>query len=275
MSKLLKANFSRLIKNKIFWLTVIFMFGIGVFAVCSMYIEKTKYNSTATFDGALLIYAVFVGFCSAVFSSMFTGTEYSDGTIRNKLIVGHVRSSVYLSNWVISVFAAIIMIVSYLVSYCAFGAFMLDAPVASAKDILSLIGISILTVIAYASIFNMIGMLTAKKSVSAVMCLLLCVALYMIAMMIMSALESPEFLQGYCLTENGIELSDATPNPKYLQPAQRKVYQFFFDLNPIGQGIQLSTFYVVHPYLMMLYSVGISAVTTVVGVLAFRKKDLK
>lgn len=275
MSKLLRANFVRLVKDKIFWLAVTFMFGVSVFFVCAQYYDMVGNDYTVSFDSGLLIYAVFIGFCSAVFSSMFTGTEYSDGTIRNKLIVGHVRTYVYLANLCVSVFAAIIMIAAYLVPYCSLGAFMLDAPVASAKDMLSLIGISVLTVTAYASIFNMLGMLITKKSVSAVVCLLLCIAMFMLAMIINSALEAPEFINDYILTADGIQMSDHIPNPKYLQPAARRVYQFFYDFIPTGQGIQLSMFSVVHPYLLMLYSACISVATTVIGVLTFRKKDLK
>lgn len=275
MTKLLKANFLRLLKNRVFWLTTMFMFGLGVLIVCLRYSAIIRYNESAPLDSTLLEYVLFIGCCSAIFSSMFLGTEYSDGTIRNKLIVGHMRSSVYLSNWIINVSAAIIMIFAFLAPYCALGVLLLDAPIASLGDMLFLICISIFTVIAYASVYNMLSMLITKKSVSAILCLILFLVLFILAGAIQFKLDAPEFIQAYDMTANGIELTAPMPNPKYLQPDARKIYQFFFDLLPTGQSVQLSTFTVVHPYLMVLYSTAISVMTTAAGIFAFRKKDLK
>lgn len=275
MFKLLKAGFIRLFKNKTFWFTTMFMFGLGLLIVCLRYSAILRYNESAPFDSTLLEYVLFIGCCSAIFSSMFLGTEYSDGTIRNKLIVGHMRSSVYLSNWTISVSAAIIMIAAFLAPYCALGVFLLDAPISTAGDMISLICISIFTAIAYASVYNMLGMLITKKSASAVLCLILFLGLCILAGVIQSKLNAPEFIQAYNMTSNGIELPAPTPNPKYLQPDARKIYQFVFDALPTGQSIQLSEFTVVHPYLLALYSTVISIVTTAAGIFVFRKKDLK
>ena len=43
--------------------------------------------------------ALFIGIVMAVFCSLFIGTEYSEGTIRNKIIIGQKRGTVYLSNF--------------------------------------------------------------------------------------------------------------------------------------------------------------------------------
>lgn len=275
MRKLLRANFFRLRKDKTFWLVTLFMFGFGIFITCVRYSAILRYQESAPFDSTLLVYVAFIGCCSAIFSSLFFGTEYSDGTIRNKLIVGHFRSSIYLSSWITNMMVSVMMIVAFLASYCALGAFLLEAPVAPLSAMLTLICISILTAIVYASIFHMIAMLVTKKSTSAVLCLLVFIGLLIMATVIKGKLDAPEFISSYTLTANGVQLSEPTPNPKYLQPAARKVYQFFLDVLPTGQSIQLSAFSVVHPYWMALYSAVISVVTTVLGVFAFRKKNLK
>lgn len=275
MSKLLRADFSRLWKEKIFWVGIFFMFGLGIFIVCTKYSDIVRYNERELLDDTLLAYILMIGCCSAVFCSMFSGTEYSDGTIRNKLIVGHLRSSIYLSNWMTNLAAALMMVIAFLLSYCTLGSFLLEAPNAPLGKIFFYLFISVFAVIAYASIFNLIAMLITKKSASAVLCLLVFFGLLMLAMIIRARLDAPEFISEYSLTLNGIEQSDPYPNPKYLQPAARKIYQFFLDVLPTGQGIQLSMFDVVHPYLMMLYSAVISAVTTVLGIFTLGKKNLK
>lgn len=127
MNKLLRANFSRLWKDTVFWVVTLFMFGLGIFTVGAQYFDIMRYNANIPFNNALFSYAAVVGCGSAIFSSLFFGTEYSDGTIRNKLIVGHLRSSVYLSNWLMNMAATVIMIAAFLASYCLLGALLLDA----------------------------------------------------------------------------------------------------------------------------------------------------
>lgn len=125
MFKLLSANLSRLKKEKVFWAVILFMFGLGLFFVLSSYNETFRYNSSISLDKKLFEYSLVIGCCTAVFCSIFTGTEYSNGTIRNKLIVGHTRSAVYLANWIISAAAAIVMMLAFLIPYCLTGYFYL------------------------------------------------------------------------------------------------------------------------------------------------------
>ena len=40
--------------------------------------------------------ALFIGIILAVFCSLFIGTEHNDGTIRNKIIVGHEKSKLFI-----------------------------------------------------------------------------------------------------------------------------------------------------------------------------------
>lgn len=276
MRKLLSAGFSRLWRDKTFWLGTLFMFGLGIFVIYTKYSDIIRYNEHALLDDALLAYIQFIGCCSAVFCSMFSGTEYSDGTVRNKLIVGHLRSTIYLSNWLTNIAATMIMAIAFLFSYCTLGSFLLEAPNTPLEKILFYILISFFIIIAYASIFNMFSMLIDRKAASAVLCLLTFFGLLILALVIRVKLDAPEFISGYSLTANGVlEQTAPEPNPKYLQPAARKVYQFFLDALPTGQSIQLSTFEVLHPYLVMTYATVISVITTVFGVFAFQKKNLK
>lgn len=275
MRKLLSANFARLRIDKIFRLGMFFMFGLGIFIVCTKYSDLIRYQEQELFDDAVLAYVTFIGCCSALFCSLFLGTEYSDGTIRNKMIVGHTREAIYLSNWFISIFAAILMAAAFILSYSILGSFLLEEPEASVREMIFYMVISLFTITAYASLFNMLSMLISKKSASAVICLLVFLGLMMLALIIRARLEAPEFFTPYSFTINGIEQMEPTPNPHYLQPAARRVHQFFLDVLPYGQSIQLAGWNVVHPYFLILYSMVISVVTTAVGIFAFRKKNLK
>ena len=84
MSRLLAAGFTRLKKSKIFWLLMVMMFALGIFFPVSQYNSMQKYNTSGTLDSPFFSHVMFMGILTAVFCSLFIGTEYSDGTIRNK-----------------------------------------------------------------------------------------------------------------------------------------------------------------------------------------------
>ena len=98
MTKLLSANFFRLKKNKCFWVCMIFMLAAGVFFPVMRYVDMQKSGTVNTLDNGFFACALFIGVLASVFCSLFIGTEYSDGTIRNKVVVGQKRSAIYLSN---------------------------------------------------------------------------------------------------------------------------------------------------------------------------------
>ena len=275
MRKLLSAQYARLMKNKVFWLGIFVMFGMGLYSFLMLYMDNTRYNEHHLFDDVLLNYVVYIGFCTPIFCSLFSGTEYSDGTIRNKLIVGHTRTSIYCSGWLISILAAVFMGLAFLLSYVVFASLFLGAPKASVGSMLFWMFVSLFVITAYVSVFHMLSMLITKKSTSAVICLIGLMVLFALAIMIKGRLDAPEFVQSYSLTVNGVEMSEPQPNPRYLQPEARKVYQFFLELLPSGQSIQIASWDVFHPYLLMLYSAATSAAVTLFGIFSFKKKNIK
>ena len=97
MNKLLSANFSRMKKDKIFWIGIAFMLCLGIFSNILYYKQNIQYPEyTITLDMGFFTPAMFIGIIASVFCSLFIGTEYSDGTIRNKISVGHSRTIIYL-----------------------------------------------------------------------------------------------------------------------------------------------------------------------------------
>lgn len=53
------------------------------------------------------IYALFVPLMVSLLTALFIGTDYSDGTMRNKLIAGHVRRKIYVANLISNVQASL------------------------------------------------------------------------------------------------------------------------------------------------------------------------
>lgn len=275
MRDLLYAGLARLRKNRVFWLAVILLALVAVGGVVTKYSDMVRYDLQETFESAAFVYAVFGGCASAVFCGLFTGTEYSDGALRNKLIVGHSRRAVYLAQWSVSVVAALGMALAYLAAYCLLGLPLLGAPQMSVGKLLTLVAVSLCTITAYTSLFHLVAMLQTHKSSAAVLCILLFLGLLVCGLVVQGMLEAPEFVTEYELTVNGASASEPRPNPKYLYGTVRAVWQFIHDLLPGGQSLQLSMANAAHPLTIALCAVGVSLLSCVGGVLAFENKDLR
>ena len=113
-----------------------------------------------------------------------------------------------------------------------------------------------------------------RKSASAVSCILLYLLLFMVATWVFAKLDAPEFWPSYEFID-GEMVSEMVRNPTYLQPEARRVYEFWLDLNPMGQGIQYIDVSPARPLQLALCSLGVFAVTTAAGAALFQRKDLK
>ena len=100
MNRLLTGNLIRLRKNIIFWLSLVCAMVGPLYTVLNNWYYKNLWDMSMGADTAFLLSGAdyFFVIALAVVISLFVGTEFSDNTIRNKLIAGHTRVSVFLSN---------------------------------------------------------------------------------------------------------------------------------------------------------------------------------
>jgi ABC-type transport system involved in multi-copper enzyme maturation permease subunit len=277
MNKLLSANFVRLWKNKVFWLEVVVMFIWAALMLISAHrIALAEPEYSYVLEDYFFQYAPVIGGFCAVFTSLFLGTDYSDGTIRNKIAVGHSRQAIYLSNVIVSTIAGIIMNAAWILAMLTIGTSFFGWFKSSMTIILAYLLITVLMIVAFASIFTLISMLNQNKASAAIIALLAFLAILFLASYCNNRLTEPEmFSAGPVITTKGMELSEAEPNPNYVSGHIRKVYEFFVDFLPAGQGILMSSMDATHLLQMPLYSLIITITTTIAGIFCFRKKDLK
>ena len=172
MNKLLSANFFRLRKNKCFWGSLAFMFVIGIASPLLRYRDMKQSGYINNLDNGFFMCALFIGIILAVFCSLFIGTEHNDGTIRNKIIVGQKRETIYLSNMVTCSIIAITMCIVFFVPYLSVGIPLLGFFVADMKMIV-MIGVTVLVLsVTFASLFTLVAMLSQNKAIIAVACIL-------------------------------------------------------------------------------------------------------
>ncbi len=276
MRDLLSANLLRLKKNNAFWGAMGVSFGLALATVIDVYRVAQTFGGTTSVDAELFKYAAFIGILAAELIPLFFGTEYSNGAIRNKLIVGQSRLSIYFANLITGFAACVLCSAAYMLGCMALGIPLLGwFTQPPALLFTALIG-SLLMMAAFCAIFTFVTMNCAKKSTSVVICLLGTFAAFIWAFVIHSMLEAPEFIQGYEMSVNGQVVNAVPePNPNHLTGLKREVYQFLFDLLPSGQSIQYCSLVLSDPVRLMGLAAAVCVVFTGAGAALFRRKDLK
>ena len=275
MNKLLSSNFSRLKKDKVFWIGIIFMFGYGILLTLTQNAELKKIGGNMPLEELFYGYALLNGLFAAIFCSLFIGTEYSDGTIRNKLIIGHSRSAIYFSNLIVSYVVLLLMSVSYMIAVCALGIPLLGYFQTDIWNVLTYMFFSTITVLAFCSIFTLISMLNQNKAIVAIISIIGFFALFMSSTYIDSKLREPEIYRDITYVDDqGEVVRKDMPNPIYIKGTEREIYEFLFDFIPTAQALQIFRMDE-RNWRLPLYSLFIVIVTTGAGVICFRRKDLK
>ncbi len=92
MRKLLNSEIRHILKSKLFWLEILFFAGFSAFIVIANYSPAVQNSENPIYlDDVFHNLYQMMAFAFVICISMTVGTEYSDGVIRNKLIVGHTR----------------------------------------------------------------------------------------------------------------------------------------------------------------------------------------
>lgn len=279
MINLISANLKRLKLSKIFWIQIVFMIALGIYLPLIHWSNNqtsVSKSSIETLDMGFFAYTIAATIFISVFCCLFLGTEYSDGTMRNKLIVGHSRSTIYLANLIVCSIAAIFFCIAYLVTAISIGTLLIGFFTTDIKFILVLIVCVFVLSIAITSLCCTIAMLIQNKAIIAVVCILTAFMLLLAGTYINARLSEPEYYDSYVYTVNGMTTTeDKQLNSNYLKGTKREVYEFLFDFTPGGQVVQITDMSVKKPETLMLYSFVIVVLTTAVGLVFFKRKDIK
>ncbi len=276
MHKLLNANFSRLRKNKVFWLCIAAVFLIAAFNVLNFYRQITSVDEVA-FAGLEEHYFELLplfGILSSIVIGLFLGTEYSDGTMRNKLIIGHTRTNIYLSSAVTCAAVSAAVTFSMFVGG-AIGIPLLGFQTMPLSAILLYMLAGVLSSVALSAVFTLISMNCSRKAEGAVIAILSALAMMIIGSVIYNMLQEPEMISEMVMTSNGIDHTEPHLNPDYVGGTLRSVLIVLLQILPSGQQILMANLELLQPTRCMFYSVGLTVVLTICGKIIYRKKDLK
>lgn len=257
MSKLLATGWYRLRKDILFWIAVA---GCAISGI--LFIAGPSSNDD--------IFTLPVYVLEAAFVSLFCGREYSDGTIRNKVICGYSKWQIYLSALLINAFACLAMAAAFVLAYLVLGltAFPIHS-VLTAGDWAFCAVNFVLGCLVYAAMFTLVSMLVPNKSVSVIICLAVMFALYFSSSQLEVRLSQDATMEstwftGYrevtseemeqisagtleipydtLTTNDGREIhfcrnetTQLEPNPRYLQEPWRSIVETIVRTTPHGQ----------------------------------------
>ncbi len=286
MSRLLRANFSRLFKSKFFYAGILFMAGLGAFGAISRFIEINEHRERIVllmgadyvngdallFTGGLILPII----CGAVIG-LFIGTEHSDGGLRNKITVGCTRGAIYFSNLIVSAFASVATFLSYSFIVLLLKTILLEKSNIPTGELIILFLCGSLFSAALSSLFVLLSMLIPNKAAGAVLLIVLAVALCLLVLFVKGRLDEPEFVTGYTYSTNGeTQMTIMEKNPRYLEGAAREAFLAFYNVLPSCQLLEVDGHTVSDRLgIMSVCALCETVAFTAAGVLIFRKKDVR
>lgn len=286
MNKLLRANFFRLIKNKIFWGIIVITLGITSVLLFNTIINNQG-ETKESIERLLVMYMYFIGIAMAIFTSLFVGTEYSDGVLRNKIVIGHSRKHIYLADLITSIIVGLCIQLIYMLIVAVIGIPIFGTLQMTIEKFLFVIIDIVIIIITYASIFTCITLLCSDITVSTVSCMILVLIMFIASMALSSTANTMKYRETYIQTENGeIEVHQKL-NPDYPGDLKKNVAKTILYCLPTGQTSQIISQISKKPFqitnymsdaelkTVFLYSVGVTIVITGVGMYCFKRKDLK
>ncbi len=270
MIKLLKAGFFRLKKDVIFWLFIFLTIGMAGFTLFRYLSVEGAY-----LDKILNEFIMYIGLFIAIFVSIFVGKEYGQGIIRNKIIVGHSRISIFLSNLIISIVVSLLCELIYLIIVFLIGIPLFGQMQMSFSQFAIVLLNTALVIISFCSIYNFITMICSEITISISICIILFVAMFVAQAALGFTANSRKYIE-HAFWDNGNKyIISQEPNPNY--PGDEKVKQarMLYLFVPQGQAMEIESGNLEYWVQMAISSIILIGVVNIVGVCIFSKKELK
>lgn len=249
MLRLLRADFGRLKRGAALPL---FLLGMLLVAAAMMVMQATAMDYTVPLSRVVFLPLSFYGIAAAAFVSVFAGTDFSDGFIRNKLIVARRRRDAALS--LIAACCAACMGVYALIALLTLGiggAFFENDVTATAFLGYFLLGLGMSASVA--CLFCSVALLCADRVRAVLWCMGAAFAMLFLCLHTHQAMVHAEAADGL----------------------RRGIYGALHDLNPCGQAAQLSAWHVWNPLRAALCDLVWIAGLPALSCVLFERKDIR
>lgn len=277
MSRLFRVSCMRLFRSRIFYVA------LAATLLFSLFICLTKAPQTAewaetdedySLEDCYYDFLPLLGLVFGCFVTVFQGVEYSDGTLRNKLIAGHTRNEVFTSLFLVSALGcAMITIVWMLASLpglywfsgfaCGWRTFALSTVLCFASAVL------------YAAIYTTVALLCPNRAVSVVIALVMWFVFLFAGSSVFDILAAPQTIYDMVYIDGSWAAGPEYPNPNYVSGIGRTVLEVLSHIMPSCPVLSLALKMTDAVVTDILCTLGLTLAVLGGGCLGFAKKDLK
>lgn len=275
MSNLISVGLFRTVRSKLFYILLF----LTALAMVYVYYNTYRLQLGPGFSQLDLYFFQFINVnivSAAVFCPLFLSSEYGDGALRNKLIVGRTRPQIYLANLAVNCLYGTAACLAAVVTGLCVGVPLLGwFQNAGPGKIMLYVLLALATTWVCAALDTFLSMVVASRGVAITLCILLAFGLILLGQYLYLALSQEEVLTALFYTDTGEMAVSEQPNPAYLTGFARQVYQFFYELTPGGQAYQILGMSAQSPLRLLGYSGLVFVLVTGLGLAIFQKKDVK
>ena len=183
MNNLFHTELYRYKHSLLFWCTICAAFLAGI-------VYGLDVVNNGTFDDMYIV-PLFV--ILATFFSLKIGREYSDGTIRNKIIAGKSKTIIYVSRIYISLTVTTILVFVYLLPFVAITFTSVLSEIPTNLLLWILLGFFLLNFV-WAILFTVVSTLISSREVASILNFVLIIVIMFAAYQVEHMISQPEFL---------------------------------------------------------------------------------
>ena len=244
MANLLAEGYRRLFKGKRFYIVLAVIIAIPtIAAVFLRIVEKRALNL-----GGALVFSL-IGTMSmfiSITAGLFIITDFKNNTIRNKIIIGHSRTKIYLANLIISLTVAFIYQMVFWLTLIAFGNTIMRFDAFPSKEIFQNMLLTLAIIFAFTSCFVFICT-TLKNTGGFALSLMLDTVVSMLVLLVM-IIPKKEISKILSIAVPSMQKNSLSNNPTVVPD---------------------------NIWWMILIDIGICVVVTIAGIEIFKRSDLK
>lgn len=295
MWKLTCANTAAMLRSRRLWIGAGF---VAVYDVINLLWSQTLAPGDEGFGLDFRVFEILsVGaLLVPVVAALFINTDYHDGTIRNKLCVGHRRYAIYLANLVVCCLVGVFYFALHLLMVLPLGHALGGRLTTAPGELLVRGAASLGVLLSLTAIAVAVSTLMTHRAVTVVI-IFMAALLLDGAMLIENQLAQPPEVPDITETVETVNSDGDTviqyvdregrllkpseapmvPNPMYVGEPVRSVLRWANDLLPGGQIFQLMSLTEERqpPWAIGLGGLTTAALSTALGLMLFRRKDLK
>ncbi len=258
MINLINSNIERIRRSKLKYIFLIVIF-LAILTIIYNYLKINSINNIIIVEDLVLNCGVVIGFICAIMVNFFIGEEYTDGTIRNKIILGYSRYKIYLANLITLISIALICYLIYVGIIFGLGIPIFGNIISSFNDvIIRLIDLTFI-IIAYISIYTFISQLINNQVITISLCLLIMILQIFSSLLFVTKLEDSEYYDTY-IPEN-----------------TKVIYETMINIMPVGQAYEIKNGRTLPEdsfEILWIYSSITSSILTIIGLIIFKRKDI-